>query len=75
MSSGEPMADHTAGQREPSAPSRGSLSSQRRLTIALDYDVEAHFSYDEPKAEYAKRNGIAVDVWIDDSPGWIVGIT
>ena len=122
MSSGEPMTDHTAGQREPSAPSRGSLSSQRRLTIALDYDdtytedpafwcamihaarkfghtvvcitarrktfenmkelrdtlptdVEAHFSYDEPKAEYAKRNGIAVDVWIDDSPGWIVGIT
>lgn len=25
MSSGEPMTDHTAGQREPSAPSRGSL--------------------------------------------------
>ena len=105
-----------------SAPMLGSLSSARKLTIALDYDdtytedpafwaavvdvsrkfghrficvtarrktfenmkelrdtlptdVEAHFSYDEPKADYAKRNGIAVDIWIDDSPGWIVGIT
>ncbi|NDB47975.1 MAG: hypothetical protein EB031_02240 [Proteobacteria bacterium] len=27
MSSGEPMTDHTARQREPSAPSRGSLST------------------------------------------------
>ena len=29
MSSGEPMTDHTAGQCEPSAPSRGSLFSVR----------------------------------------------
>lgn len=27
MSSGEPMTDNTAGQREPSAPSRGSVAN------------------------------------------------
>ena len=45
------------------------------LRQSLPNCVEAYFSYDEPKAAFAKRNGIAVDVWIDDSPGWIVGIT
>jgi hypothetical protein len=42
---------------------------------ALPSYVETYFSYDEPKADYVKRNNIVVDVWIDDSPGWIVGVT
>jgi acid phosphatase class B len=39
------------------------------------WEVVVHFSGDEPKADYARRNGLAVDVWVDDSPGWIVGVT
>lgn len=38
-------------------------------------EVSCHCSGDEPKADYARRNGLAVDVWVDDSPGWIVGVT
>lgn len=51
------------------------LEHQQELMRALPDSVETHFSYDEPKADYAKRNNIFVDVWIDDSPGWIVGVT
>lgn len=54
---------------------RKTLENQQELMRELPKGVDAHFSYDEPKADFAKRNGIAVDVWIDDSPGWIVGIT
>lgn len=35
MSSGEPMTDHTTGQREPSAPSRGSAITARELFESL----------------------------------------
>jgi hypothetical protein len=51
------------------------LENQEELGQALPSGVVAHFSYDEPKSDYAKRNGIPVDVWIDDMPGWIVGVT
>jgi hypothetical protein len=51
------------------------LESQQELMKALPSYVETYFSYDEPKADYVKRNNIVVDVWIDDSPGWIVGVT
>ena len=39
------------------------------------WEVAVYCSGDEPKAHYARRKGLAVDVWIDDLPGWIVGIT
>lgn len=42
---------------------------------SLPEGIETYFSYDEPKADYIKRQNITVDIWIDDSPGWIVGIT
>ncbi len=35
MSSGEPMTDHTAGQREPSAPSRGSVANHDAVPAAI----------------------------------------
>jgi len=54
---------------------RKTLENQQELATTLPDCVEVYFSYDEPKSDYAKRNGIAVDVWIDDMPGWIVGIT
>lgn len=54
---------------------RKTFDNQKELRDTLPEEVEAHFSYDEPKADYAKRHGIAVDIWIDDRPGWIVGIT
>jgi hypothetical protein len=54
---------------------RKTLENQQELMKALPEGVVAHFSYDEPKQDYARRNSIPVDVWIDDSPGWIVGIT
>jgi hypothetical protein len=54
---------------------RKTFDNMKELRETLPTDVEAHFSYDEPKADYAKRRGIAVDIWIDDSPGWIVGVT
>lgn len=53
---------------------RKTFDNIKELRDTLPPMVEAHFSYDEPKAEYARRNGIAVDIWIDDRPGWIVGV-
>jgi hypothetical protein len=41
----------------------------------LPEGMTTYFSHDEPKADYIKRQNIVVDIWIDDSPGWIVGIT
>jgi hypothetical protein len=57
----------TARQRSP--------ENEKELLSVLPCGTDFHFSFDEPKGEYAKRKGIAVDVWIDDSPGWIVGVT
>lgn len=37
----------------------------RRLEIV---DVPVHFTGGEPKIEYAKRNALAIDIWIDDNP-------
>jgi hypothetical protein len=54
---------------------RKTFDNMKELRETLPHGVEAHFSYDEPKADYAKRHGIAVDIWIDDRPGWIVGVT
>jgi hypothetical protein len=54
---------------------RNTFENVHEVVNALPGGVAAHFSYDEPKADYAKRHGIVVDVWIDDTPGWIVGIT
>lgn len=54
---------------------RKTFDNVHELLHALPTDVTAHFSYDEPKQDYARRNGLAVDVWIDDTPGWIVGVT
>ena len=39
------------------------------------WEVVVYCSGDEPKADYARRKGLAVDVWVDDSPGWVVGVT
>lgn len=47
----------------------------RELSEALPCGVPFHFSCDEPKADYARRYGLGIDVWIDDMPGWIVGVT
>ena len=52
---------------------RKTLENQQELAREMPEGVRVHFSYDEPKADYAKRNGVPVDVWIDDHPGWIVG--
>ena len=52
---------------------RKTLENQQEIAREMPDEVDVHFSYDEPKAAYAKRNGVPVDVWIDDSPGWIVG--
>lgn len=51
MSSGEPMTNHSAGQREPSAPSRGSVANHdadARLAAleqlsALDQELELQY--------------------------------
>lgn len=51
------------------------IQNQQELKLALPDDVDIYFSGDEPKMDYMRRNNIVVDVWIDDSPGWIVGIT
>ena len=40
MSSGEPMTDHTAGQREPSAPSRGSVANHDAAPAAITVSDE-----------------------------------
>ena len=35
MSSGDPMTDHTAGQRDPSSPSRGSVANHDAVPAAI----------------------------------------
>ena len=54
---------------------RNILEHRRELINSLPEGIETYFSYDEPKADFIKRQNIVVDIWIDDSPGWIVGVT
>jgi len=54
---------------------RNILEHRQELMNNLPDTVETYFSYDEPKADFIKRHNIVVDIWIDDTPGWIVGIT
>jgi len=51
----------------------GSPEDRHELREALP-NIPFHFSCDEPKADYARRYGLGIDVWIDDMPGWIVGV-
>lgn len=37
--------------------------------------IDIYFTNFYPKNDFMRCHNIAVDVWIDDSPGWIVGIT
>ena len=48
---------------------RKTLDNQQELARELPSCIAAYFSYDEPKSDYARRNNIAVDVWIDDDHG------
>lgn len=52
-----------------------SNENRQELSNSLPEGIATYFSYDEPKADYIKRQNIVVDIWIDDSPGWIVGVT
>jgi hypothetical protein len=52
-----------------------SHENRQELINSLPEGMTTYFSHDEPKADYIKRQNIVVDIWIDDSPGWIVGIT
>lgn len=54
---------------------RDTFDNRAELSNALPAGVDAYFSYDEPKSDFARRKGIVVDVWVDDLPGWIVGVT
>lgn len=54
---------------------RNILEHRQELMKSLPEGIEIYFSYDEPKADFIKRQNIVVDIWIDDSPGWIVGVT
>lgn len=51
---------------------RESFEHRRELERALPHRVDVFFAYDEPKADYAKRNRINVDIWIDDMPEMLV---
>lgn len=52
---------------------RESFEARRELENALPKVVDVFFAYDEPKMDHAGRNGIIVDVWIDDWPDMITG--
>lgn len=47
---------------------RDTLENQNELKRSLPDGVGIHLCYDEPKQAYAKRNGIDVNIWIDDFP-------
>jgi hypothetical protein len=52
---------------------RESFEARRELERSLPSGVDVFFAYDEPKRQHAERNGISVDVWIDDIPWMITG--
>lgn len=52
---------------------RCTLESTQEIRCWLPSSVELHYSYDQPKLDYAKEHGIDVDVWIDNDPMIITG--
>lgn len=51
---------------------RNTMDHRIELEDALPKGVKVLLSYDEPKRDFALRNGYKVDVWIDDFPDAIV---
>lgn len=51
---------------------RNTMDHRIELEGALPEGVKVLLSYDEPKRDFALRQGYAVDVWIDDFPDAIV---
>ena len=47
---------------------RATAANRRELETALPAGVRVLLSGGSPKAEFAKANGVTVDIWIDDKP-------
>ena len=69
MSSGEPMTDHTAGQREPSAPSRGSA---RVVVTGTPHDKSHGITARELFASLSHRQQVLLLEAIGTVPRWVV---
>lgn len=56
---------------------RETFENKQEVYGALDGVIEQkniYFSYDDPKRWFAERQGLYIDIWIDDAPEAICGV-